>query len=174
MSPFPVRAKRAITSGPTRRLVNAEMRRAGRAGRSWAPAAVDTIAEMTRKHDRADSFTELRDRLLLGPLETRVGARGVVGDVDDAADRRNSPGDGYSDALAEGDRGRAAALAPPRLVGRDSSSMKREAGWLLRVFSRIVQRGRAIGLCRDSRSCVGCSNTLVDDRPDFGDVVECA
>lgn len=56
---------------------------------------------------------EARDGLLLGRLEVRVGAGGVVGDVDDAVDLRDRLGDGYFDALAEGDCGHAAALAPP-------------------------------------------------------------
>ena len=56
---------------------------------------------------------EVRDGLLLGLLEVRVGAGGVVGDVDDAVDLGDSLGDGYFDALAEGDCGHAAALASP-------------------------------------------------------------
>ncbi len=55
---------------------------------------------------------EVRDGLLLGRLEVRVGAGGVVGDVDDAVDLGDGLGDRYFDALAEGDGGHAAALAP--------------------------------------------------------------
>ena len=55
----------------------------------------------------------MRDGLLLGLLEVRVGAGGVVGDVDDAVDLGDSPGDRHFDALAEGDCGHAAALTPP-------------------------------------------------------------
>ena len=73
-------------------------------------------------HDRGDDqkarprdglSAEVRDGLLLGLLEVRVGAGGVVGDVDDAVDLGDSLGDGYFDALAEGDCGHAAALASP-------------------------------------------------------------
>ena len=75
-----------------------------------------------RGHDRGDDqkarprdglSAEVRDGLLLGLLEVRVGAGGVVGDVDDAVDLGDSLGDRYFDALAEGDCGHAAALTPP-------------------------------------------------------------
>ena len=73
-----------------------------------------------RGHDRGDdqearprdgSSAEVRDGLLLGLLEVRVGAGGVVGDVDDAVDLGHGLGDRHFDALAEGDCGHAAALA---------------------------------------------------------------
>ena len=52
-----------------------------------------------------------RQALLLGRLEVRVGAGGVVSHVNDAVDLGDSVDDGDLDALGEGDRGHAAALA---------------------------------------------------------------
>ena len=46
-----------------------------RGSATWAPVAVFTIAEMIRNpRPPDDSSTEVRDRLLLGLLEVRVGA----------------------------------------------------------------------------------------------------
>jgi hypothetical protein len=72
------------------------------------------IAEMIGKaRPRDGSSTVVRGGLFLGLLEVRVGAGGVVGDVDDAGDLGDCLGYRHFDALAEGDCGHAAALTPP-------------------------------------------------------------
>ena len=88
---------------------------AGLAGRARTPASCDRFAfsalvwgERAIARRPREGFVE---RLLLGLLEVWVGAGGVVGDVDDAVDLGHGLGDRYFDALAEGDRGHAAALA---------------------------------------------------------------
>ena len=84
---------------------------AGRAGRVGWDGRVRRRAGPSHCQ-RVESSRGFAERLLLGLLEVWVGAGGVVGDVDDAVDLGHGLGDRHFDALAEGDCGHAAALAP--------------------------------------------------------------
>jgi hypothetical protein len=88
------------------------------AGIDWASDRHDVLVADGKGTEmlaatRVGSFPGSVGRLLLGLLEVRVGAGGVVGDVDDVVDFGDGLGDGDFDALAEGDGGHAAALASP-------------------------------------------------------------
>ena len=81
---------------------------------TYAGAAADAVIGGRPGSESARGLVnrEIRERLLLCRLEVGVGTGGVVGDVDDTVDFGHRLGDGHFDALAEGDCGHAAALAP--------------------------------------------------------------